>query len=285
MRSIRSSCLIMLLSLTASLASAAPPPPPVAPVVPVTDDYFGTRVTDNYRYFEDLKNPQVQSWMKGQADYARAMLDSLPGRKALLERITALDKSQVVVFDVQQRGDRYFYQKRRPEDQLGRLYYRDGLDGAEHLLLDPARFGTAQAHAALDFYSPSWDGQLLAYGVSLGGSEESAVHVLDVVGKRPFKESIDRTSSSVISWTPDNRGFFYLRYLKPTAGMKPSETLYNARTYLHTLGNARRRRNTFPTITQRKLKPKVAANTARIASGQMSPSLTSGVTLCASLLE
>src|SRR6516165_12528272 len=113
------------LTFTASLAVAAPPPP-VAPVVPVADDYYGTSVTDNYRYFEDLKNPQVQAWMKGQADYARAVLDSLPGRKALLERITVLDRSQVAVPDVQQRGQRYFYQTRRPDDQVAKLYYRDG---------------------------------------------------------------------------------------------------------------------------------------------------------------
>src|ERR1700693_3492003 len=111
--------LIALLALTASVAvGAPPPPPPVAPVVPITDDYFGTRVTDNYRYFEDLKSPQGQAWMKAQADYARAVLDSLPGRRALLEHVTAIDKTLVEVFDVQQRGARYFYQKRRPEDQI-----------------------------------------------------------------------------------------------------------------------------------------------------------------------
>jgi prolyl oligopeptidase len=205
-------------------------------VVPVTNDYFGTRVTDNYGYFEDSKNPQMQAWMKGQADYARSVLDSLPGRKALLERITMLDKSQVAVFDVQQRGQRYFYQKRRPADQVPKLYYRDGLEGADHLLLDPASFGTTAAHAALDFYAPSWDGQLLVYGISLGGSEESTLHVLEIAGKRTFPESIDRTSLSVIAWAPDDRGFFYLRYNEPTPGMKPSEKLYNARTYWHVLG-------------------------------------------------
>src|ERR1700741_4468388 len=105
--------LIALLALTASVAvGAPPPPPPVAPALPVTDDYFGTRVTDNYRYFEDLKSPQVQAWIKGQADYARAVLDSLPGRRALLDRVTAIDKPLVEVFDVQRRGARYFYPKR-----------------------------------------------------------------------------------------------------------------------------------------------------------------------------
>jgi prolyl oligopeptidase len=227
--------LITLLALTASVALGAPQPP-VAPVIPITDDYFGTQVTDNYRYFEDLKNPQVQAWMKGQADYARSVLDSLPGRRALLDRITAIDKTLVAVFDVQQRGGRYFYQKRRPEDQIPKLYYRDGLKGAEHLLLDPTKLGTATVHAALDFYAPSWDGQLIAYGVSLGGSEDSVLHMLDVAGKRLFKETIDRTSLSVVAWLPDNSGFFYLRYNKPTADMKPAEKLYNARTYVHTIG-------------------------------------------------
>jgi prolyl oligopeptidase len=228
-------CLITpVVIVSASLAAAAPPP--VASVSPVTDEYFGTQVTDNYRYFEDLKNPQVQAWMKGQAQYARAVLDSIPGRKALLERITALDKTEVEVFDVQQRGERYFYQKRTPEDQVPRLYYRDGLGGAEHMLLDPERLGTAQAHAALDFYAPSWDGKLLAYGVSLGGSEESVVHVLDVAGERTFKETIDRTSNNVMAWAPDNRGFFYFRYRKPAPGAKPGSTLYNARAYRHVLG-------------------------------------------------
>ena len=235
MRSIRL-CLTAALLLIASLAAAAPPSAPVAAVEPVTRDYFGTRVTDNYAYFEDLKSPRVQAWMKGQADYARTVLDALPGRKALLERITALDKSQVAVYDVQQRGQRYFYQKRRPEDQVAKLYYRDGLNGKEHLLLDPAKLGTAAAHAALDFYAPSWNGQLLVYGVSLGGSEDSTLHVLEVAGKRMFGESIDRTSLSIVAWAPNNRGFFYLRYNEPTPGMKPSEKLYNGRTYRHVLG-------------------------------------------------
>jgi prolyl oligopeptidase len=229
-------CPLALLALTLP-ALAAAPAPPVAPVEPVTDDYFGTKVTDNYRYFENEKDPRLQSWMTAQAQYARTVLDSLPGRKTLLERITALDKSQVVVFDTRQRGTRYFYQKRTPADQVAKLYYRDGLGGAEHLLLDPAKLGTAQAHAALDYFEPSWDGRLIAYGVSLGGSEESVLHVLGVEGSVRFAEAIDRTMLSVVAWLPDNRGFFYLRYPKPTPDMKATDTAYNARTYRHTLGS------------------------------------------------
>jgi len=48
----------------AQTPSAAPAKPPVAPVRPVTDDYYGTKIVDNYRYMENLKDPEVQEWMK-----------------------------------------------------------------------------------------------------------------------------------------------------------------------------------------------------------------------------
>jgi len=63
-------------------------PPPPAPVRPVTEDYFGTKVVDPYRYMEDLKNPEVEAWFKAQNDYTRAVLASIPGRDSLLARIT-----------------------------------------------------------------------------------------------------------------------------------------------------------------------------------------------------
>jgi len=57
--------------------------PPVAPVKPVIDTYFGEKVEDPYRYMEDQKDPAVVAWMKAQADYTRALLDSMRGRKAV----------------------------------------------------------------------------------------------------------------------------------------------------------------------------------------------------------
>ncbi|HLJ40518.1 MAG TPA: hypothetical protein VKT50_03420 [Candidatus Acidoferrales bacterium] len=51
--------------------------PPVAPVRPVTDEYYGTKIVDNYRYMENLKDPEVQQWMKAQADYTRARRRSI----------------------------------------------------------------------------------------------------------------------------------------------------------------------------------------------------------------
>jgi prolyl oligopeptidase len=72
---------------------AAPKAPPVAPVRPVTDEYFGVKVVDPYRYMENMKDPEVEAWFKAQNDYTRAVLARIPGRDALLAEIKKFDES------------------------------------------------------------------------------------------------------------------------------------------------------------------------------------------------
>ncbi len=72
--------------LCVAQTSAPTAPPPIAPVRPVTDTCFGQTVVDPYRYLEDQKSLEVIAFMRGQADYTRAVLDSIPGRKALRRR-------------------------------------------------------------------------------------------------------------------------------------------------------------------------------------------------------
>jgi hypothetical protein len=49
-------------------SSSAPPSPPVAPVKPVTDDYYGTKIVDPYRYMENLKDPHTLTGGDNQKD-------------------------------------------------------------------------------------------------------------------------------------------------------------------------------------------------------------------------
>ena len=234
MHAIRPTLLAAAVTLLAAAAQAAPP---AAPVRPVTDTYWGTQVTDNYRYLENLKDPEVEAWMHAQADYARSQIDKLPGRKALLERIHALANTDARRNGFVQRGQRYFYQLLEPGAQQPKLCYRDGLTGVEHVLVDPGTMGAnSGTHYALDYYVPSWDGKRLAYGLSAGGSEASTLHVLEVDSGKVAEEAITRTDSDVVGWQKDNASFFYFRYNAPTPSTPPAELLYNARTYLHRIG-------------------------------------------------
>jgi prolyl oligopeptidase len=223
--------------LAASAAAHAADAPPVAPVRPVTDTYFGTPVVDNYRYMENLKDPEVQSWMKAQADYTRKVLDAIPGRAALAQRIDALTGNDLHRGDFRRRGERIFYQVREPGANLPKLAYRDGVNGEEHILVDPAKLAKDSTHhSALDWYSPSWDGRYVAYGISEGGSENSVLHVIDTQSGSDTAEVIDRAGDDVVSWRNDNRSFFYLRYPKPGPDTPLAKSKYNAVTYLHVLG-------------------------------------------------
>src|SRR5258706_8303469 len=232
----RAACLALSLSFAATLTGAADAPP-VTAVKPITDTYFGTPFTDNYRYLENLQDPLVQGWMRAQAGYTRAVLDKLPSRGALLERIHALANADTQRGGFILRGQRYFYELVEPGAQQPKLMYRDGLKGEERLLIDPAKLATDPAtHYALDYYTPSWDGRLVAYGLSAGGSEASTLHVTEVESGKVLDEAITRTNNSVIAWRQDNHSFYYLRYAQPTPQTPAAETMYNARTYLHAVG-------------------------------------------------
>lgn len=266
-----------LIALTAACAAAvslpafSADPPPVAPLRPVTDTYFGTAVVDNYRYMENLDDPEVQAWMKAQAEYTRATLDRLPGRAALLQRIHALSNTDLSRRGLIRRGERYFYRVFEPGAQQPKFYYRDGLQGQEHLLLDPSTLGAGTTtHYALDFYTPSWDGHYVAYGLSAGGSENSVLHVLEVASGRTLDEAIDRSSNSVVAWRPDNRSFFYDRYAKLTPQLREDEKLYNARTFLHTLGT-RASGDGDPVVFGRGVAAKVQVPEGQVTFIELSP--------------
>src|SRR5580704_15763498 len=92
---------ISIATLTTGLLEAAPP---ATPIRPVTDTYWGTPVVDNYRYLEDLKAPEVKSWMRAQADYTRAQLALIPGRAGLLARIHELANTDTRRSGFVQRG-------------------------------------------------------------------------------------------------------------------------------------------------------------------------------------
>lgn len=119
--------------------SSPPSKPPVAPVRPVTDNYHGTKVTDPYRYIENLADPEVQAWIKGQNDHARAALARIPGRKQLLARIQELDRSVQKVEAARLPGDLYLILKQLPGENVAKLYLRRGLNGQDKLLVDPGK--------------------------------------------------------------------------------------------------------------------------------------------------
>ena len=215
---------LILLLAAFSIPAAQAQAPPVAPVHPASDTYFGTTVTDPYRWMENEDDPAVKSWFKGQADYTNSVLSRLPGRAALLARISALDNADVSVGKVQMAGGRYFYRKSAPGDIVSKLFVRDSLSGQERMLLDPQALTAGGVHSSIDYFAPSPDGRLVAVGVSPGGSEASTMRLLKTSDGSEVGERIDRTDYAAVSWA-DGRSFFYSR-LQPLGPNAPPTAKY-----------------------------------------------------------
>ncbi len=214
-------------------------PPPVARVRPVVDDYFGTKVTDPYRYMESLDNPEVAGWMKAQNEYTRRVLGRIPGRNELLARIEQLDESipARVGGIVRLATGRYFYLKSLSKESVFKLYMRDGTSGPEELLVDPQRASGVGPPAAINYFSPSNDGHYVAYGISQGGSEKAALRIVDTTTARDTGETIDRVQfGDIIGWLPGGRSFIYNRLQRLRSNAPEEEKEIKSRAYLHVIG-------------------------------------------------
>lgn len=223
-------------SASAIRSASAGNGPPVAPRVPVVDDYFGTKVTDDYRWMEDRHAPAFEQWCRGQGGYARSVLDRIPGRDSLQRRIAAHTGGGTAAFQVHQAGGRLFYLELEPGWDTFKLFVRDGTDGAEKLLVDPDRGASPGHHFAIDYFEPSPDGSRIAYGISPGGSEKSVIHILDVADGHEWPEAIDRADYGSPSWRADNRSFYYNRFAKVGPHAKDTDQYFNSRACLHVAG-------------------------------------------------
>jgi prolyl oligopeptidase len=218
---------------------AARTPPPVARVAPVVDDYYGTKVTDPYRWMEEHESAELRTWMEGQSAHARDVLAGLPGRAKLLARIRNLDRAVSDVFAITLVGERAFYFRSNPGDPAPKVYVRDGANGKERLLLDAHTFAKTADNPNIGWIEPSKDGRYLAFSLALSGREWGEIRVIEVASGKLAAEKIDRIWAgdfSSMSWLPDNKSFVYLRFPKLAPGQPPTEKQLRSRTYRHVLG-------------------------------------------------
>ena len=207
------------------------PPAPVARIEVVRDTYFGETLEDPYRWME---NDKVRDWLpflKGQNEHARAILDALPGRAALLARIQRVSGDTVLTNKVQRAGGLTFIQQRPAGADNFKLFVRSG--SHDRVLIDPTALAAGGGHWSMDWWKASPDGRYIVYGLSRDGSEDSTLHVLSVTDGRVLPESIPDTQSAVPQWLDDASGFFYNQL---TGTVDTPERFLDSRARFHRLG-------------------------------------------------
>src|SRR4051812_6028019 len=215
--------------------SADSPPAPVARVEPVSDTYFGETLIDRYRWMESAKDPDWLPYMTGQGGHARAVLEALPGRAALLARIQQLSGESAATGEFRRAGHRLFYEQRPTGANNFKLFVREGdpRRGRDRLLVDPTLLDTLGHHVSLDWWAASPDGHMLVYGLSSDGSEDSTLHVLNVDTGVQSSERIVNTEDANPSWLPDASGFFYTQL---TGAVGTPDRYLDSKLRFHRLG-------------------------------------------------
>ncbi len=204
---------------------------PQTRVEPVTDVLHGEEIVDPYRWLEEDDSAETRAWTEAQNRYTAAVLDRLPGRDALRDRLARLMQAGFVMSPAV-RGERVFFVKREGEQNQPLLYVRDGQ--GTRVLVDPNQL-SEEGTIALDWWYPSPDGARVAYGTSSSGDERSTLRVVDVATGRVEAVAIPDTRFSSVAWAPDGAAFYYTR-MPARGSVPPGEEDYHQRVRYHRLG-------------------------------------------------
>jgi prolyl oligopeptidase len=203
---------------------------PVATKGSQVDDYHGVKISDPYRWLEDPDSPQTKAWVEAENRVTFGYLEAIPERTAIRNRLTQM--WNYPRFGAPSKsGGRYFQFQNTGLQNQSVLFVRYG-NGAWRVLLDPNTL-SADGTVALNVSEPSPDGHFLAYATTASGSDWQEIRVRSVDTGRDLADQLKWVKFSGISWTKDNKGFFYERYDEPKAGNTLTNVNRGQKVYYH----------------------------------------------------
>jgi prolyl oligopeptidase len=231
-------CLVLTAALVwaadeSSDSTTAPSGPPNAKVDLVEETIHGHKIADPYRWLEDASSADSQEYVRAELAYTRGVLDPLPGRAQIHQRLAQL-LSIGNIGTPQIGGPYYFYTRREGTQNQPVLLVREGIHGQDRPLVDANQLA-ADGTVALDWWFPSNDGKYVAYGTSASGSEISTLHVIETATAKLLPDTIEHTRIAQVSWKKDDSGFYYGR--NPKKGDVPEgDEAYYLHIFYHRLG-------------------------------------------------
>ncbi len=207
-------------------------PYPETKKIEVTDDFFGTKVTDPYRWLENDTSAETEEWVKQENKVTQNYLDQIPYRDAIKSKLTDLWNYEKFTAPFQEGEYTYFYKNDGLQNQF--VLYRQKDDGEAEVFLDPNKF-SKDGTSSLAGISFSKDGSLAAYQISEGGSDWRKVVILNTQDKTILGDTLIDVKFSGIAWK-GNEGFYYSSYEKPKEGSELSGLTQYHQLFFHKLG-------------------------------------------------
>lgn len=207
-------------------------PYPVTQKTDVVDDFFGTKVSDPYRWLEDDMSAETKAWVIAENEVTNNYLSQIPYRDAIKTKLTDLWNYEKFGAPFKEGEYTYFSKNDGLQNQF--VIYRQKGEGETEVFLDPNKF-SADGTSSLADLSFSKDGSLAAYQISEGGSDWSKVVILNAADKSIVGDTLIDVKFSGIAWQ-GNDGFYYSSYEKPKEGSELSGLTQYHQLFYHKLG-------------------------------------------------
>lgn len=201
--------------------------------VDTVDTYFGTEVSDPYRWLEDDRSTETGQWVKDQNKVTFSYLNNIPFKDKLKERLEALYNYERLSAPSIHGDWEYFYKNDGLQNQ-NVLYRRKAASEESEVFIDPNNF-TEDGTISLASTSFTEDGSLFAYLISIGGSDWRKAIVINTETKEQVEDTLHNIKFSGLSWK-GNEGFYYSSYDKPKDGSELSAKTQYHKLYYHKIG-------------------------------------------------
>ncbi|WP_262915321.1 prolyl oligopeptidase family serine peptidase [Niabella ginsengisoli] len=208
---------------------------PVTEKETITDDYFGTKVEDPYRWLEDDNAETTKKWVIEQNKVTDAYLSKIPFRDKIEQRLEKLWNYPKFGAPFK-KGDWYYYFKNDGLQNQSVMYRTKDLSSEPEVFIDPNTLST-EGIVALSGISFSKSGKLLAYSISKAGSDWQEIFLMDVESKKLLSDKIEWTKFGGAAWKGEE-GFYYSAYDKPDETSKLSKANEFQKVYYHKMGTA-----------------------------------------------
>ena len=205
---------------------------PKAEKGPTVDNYFGTEVTDPYRWLENDTSRQTAAWVEAENRITSDYLKKIPFRGKLLKRLTELSNYEKLSAPRKRHGKWYFFKNNGLQNQSV-LYVMDQLGGETRIFLDPNTL-SSDGTVALNGIYFSNNGRWAAYSISRSGSDWREFYVIDLKTGQLTQDHIEWAKFSGAAWQGD--GFYYSAYDAPTKGKEFSNVNEGHKIYYHKIG-------------------------------------------------
>jgi prolyl oligopeptidase len=225
--------------------------PPVADRRPVTDILHGVEIVDDYRWLEDGESADTRTWVAAQNQTTRTVLDRLPGRERVCARLSRLFATGSISAP-EEAGDHLIFLRRGAGENQPRLMATpradephapaggrdatpDNPSDDDRVLIDPNTIDP-DGTTAIDWWYPSQDGTLVAFGSSSDGDENSTLRVVGVESGEVLPDLIPGTRFATLGWLPDSSSFYYTANTRGRDDADLSSAYYHRTVYFHRLG-------------------------------------------------